>query len=645
MKIGGAETPAGANTGFRTDINALRAIAVVAVVLYHLGVPGISGGFAGVDVFFVISGYLITGHIAEQCAVGRFSLLAFYGARLRRIFPALALVCVVCLAWGWLYVLPTDYIDQARHAAAAIFFVSNQAFAGERGYFDASALSKPLLHTWSLAIEGQFYLFLPLLFLFAQRLRRNLGPGVIGALLLASFAWCVYLGSQDAGAPFYSLSARAWELLAGGWLALRRWKKPAPALANAGSIAALLGLLLCFTVVDAKTVWPGVWTLLPVAATCLMLAAQDGPWLRPWLSSWPLQRLGDISYSLYLWHWPLLVFLHSQIEASDRMFGAGDRWLLLGASVLLATLSWKYVELPTRFNKAWWTRRRIWTGALLAQLLVLMTGTAIVASHGAPVRLPDYVRRANDAIFVNTPRDECFRQDDSTKDAPEAFCTMGATNVAPSILLWGDSHANQYLTAVSDAASALGQSGLIATHSGCSAADVRQGTPVQQVCDRFNSEVLRMLAQTPSIQTVVLGRFWGPEDLGNVAANLALVDWLIQHGKKVVLLGPLPYPGFNVPYVWSYRQLKAGHSIETMGLGLASQSGVIAMNRALQSGIGPAIARNQAAYINVFGSLCDNAGCKLVESGISHFRDDSHLSNTGAAIMRQPIQSALNALR
>jgi peptidoglycan/LPS O-acetylase OafA/YrhL len=184
--------PTKSTDGFRYDINALRAIAIIAVVAYHYGLKGFAGGFAGVDVFFVISGFLITSHISRDLARNRFSFLAFYVSRIRRIFPALAVMCFACAIWGWYFMLPRDYLANTRHELYALLFVSNYAFIDERGYFDVASSSKPLLHTWSLSVEGQFYLFLPLLLASIRRFAFKYSIIIILLIFLASLDWCLY---------------------------------------------------------------------------------------------------------------------------------------------------------------------------------------------------------------------------------------------------------------------------------------------------------------------------------------------------------------------------------------------------------------------------------------------------------------------
>ena len=621
------------NAAFRPDINAMRAMAVVAVVLFHFGVPGMAGGFAGVDVFFVISGFLIGGQIVQACDAGTFSFRRFYTARLRRIYPMLALVVLLCLVWGWFYSLPRDYVRAARHAAAAMFFVSNQAFAGERGYFDASALGKPLLHTWSLSVEGQFYGFLPLLLWALARWRRGWLSATCGLLLLASLLWCIWHGQADLGGGFYLLTARAWELLAGVLLASLALRAPAPVWANAAGGLALLLLLVAFVWPHPGTAWPGYWTLVPVAGAVLLIAAQRPPALRRVLEWRPLQWLGDVSYSLYLWHWPFLVCMQRLVLERQRPLQALEITLLLLASLVCAGASYRWIERPVRLGVHWWSGRRVAAFSAGTALGVFAIGLAIVASHGAPVRLPDYVQRATEAVHLNTPRDECFRNGASRKAASEDYCRFGARGVAsPSVLLWGDSHANQYLTAVSEAATEAGLTGLIATQSGCSARlpGATGTTPERVACDAFNQQVWDLLVASPAITTVVIGKYWGTQDEGNRARMSALVGALLAHDKRVVLVGPLPAPGYDVPDVWSASQIKAGHAIDDVSVPRATQASVLAMNDALRETLAPWVAQHRVVYVEPFGHFCNATQCAVVQGGHSLYRDDSHISERTA---------------
>lgn len=632
---------------FRPDINALRAFAVLAVVAYHYGMPGAQGGFAGVDVFFVISGFLIGSHILAAHQRGHFSFSGFFRARLRRIFPALAVMCAACLLWGWWFVLPYDYLKSTRHVMAALFFLSNLAFTGEQGYFDLAAHAKPLLHTWSLSVEGQFYAVLPVLMALVWRWARQHLRLVLGLLWLASLLWALWAGQTHPADAFYGLLTRAWEFLSGcllgAWRPVwkhPRWRSPASALA-------LLLLLGSFAGLSPAMNWPGPWTLLPVGAAVLWMAAGDAPVTARIWRSWPLQRLGDVSYSFYLWHWPVLVFACQYVQSPSGDLTRGMLLGLVALSLVLAVLSWRWVEQPIRLRTGWWTARRLLGGVLTVWLLVLLFGVLVIKTRGVPQRLPDYVQRASAAVFFNTPRDECFRRGDSTKDAPEPFCHFGAGSSAhPQLLLWGDSHANQYLSALTDAALALGQGGLIATQSGCRATLPGQvtGLPesIAQTCAGFNDEVNTLLVQTPSIHTVVLGRLWSSDASFN--RTVALVQQLARHGKRVLLIGPLPEPGMDVPQNWSVQQLKAGHAIDELTIPLSSQANALAMRTRLRVELADQVCQGQVVLLDPIRSLCDDKVCRLAQGGEANFRDVSHLSQQASLQFTQPIQVALSAL-
>ncbi|MCZ7655197.1 MAG: acyltransferase [Rhodocyclaceae bacterium] len=283
---------------FRADINGLRAIAVIAVMFFHFGITGFSGGFVGVDVFFVISGYLMTRIILGPLAVARFSLLRFYFARARRIFPALAVVCVLLLLYGWFHLSPMDFKQLAKHAGTSLLFVSNQTYWKESGYFDADAHEKWLLHTWSLSVEWQFYLIYPLLILAARQLFRwRAGmASFLWVVFIASLTWSAWLAFANPAKAFFMLPTRAWEMLAGALIFMhqgacnrltqgRRWPE-------AAGIAAIIAACL---LLGSDNPWPGLLALLPVAGAMLIIANSSGK----------TQFLGWCCHSGY---WPLVVF-------------------------------------------------------------------------------------------------------------------------------------------------------------------------------------------------------------------------------------------------------------------------------------------------------------------------------------------------
>jgi len=362
---------AGLTTGYRRDIDGLRAVAVGSVVVFHAFPWLVPGGFVGVDVFFVISGYLITNNIVNGLEGGSFRFGDFYARRARRIFPALCIVLLATYALGWVTLLEGEFRELGKHMAGGALFVSNLVLWREAGYFDTESAVKPLTHLWSLGIEEQFYVVWPAILWVLARLRRWMLPAT-AALALASFvASVVSLGSGSAGV-YYSPLNRFWELLAGGLLALGAARVD-EVRAGIRRGAAALGLVLIGVAMfafDDTTSFPGWNALLPVVGTVLVIAGDTGSTVARGLSWRPLVAVGLISYPLYLWHWPLLV-------VPRVVAGTSPDWVVrLGIvvlSVLLAALTYRLVELPLR--RTWVTNRRM---ALLVVPLLLVAAVGIV---------------------------------------------------------------------------------------------------------------------------------------------------------------------------------------------------------------------------------------------------------------------------
>lgn len=423
---------------FRHDINGLRAWAVVAVVLYHFGVPGFAGGFVGVDVFFVISGFLMTGIIIAGLERGNFSLWDFYLARARRIIPALLVLCICLLILGWFLLPNADYKMLAAHVGTAVVFVSNLKFWREAGYFDAASHEKWLLHTWSLSVEWQFYILLPLgcLLLWHWFGKRGVKLALVAAGLL-SLALSIYASARWPGAAFYLLPTRAWEMLAGGlvWGATRTQPMPRQWAALAEWIGFAL-IIWAITTFDSAMQWPGYLALVPVVGAMLVLGANRQ---HSWLTSNPLARhLGTSSYSIYLWHWPLVVLLTYAGEQANA------QWMVLGifGSLALGELSLRGVENPARKG---FSRFGIWSQS--GQLAVV-TGSVGVAAMlvfvGIKFAHPLLVERLDPAINlisdeslnVKPRRDDCFVGSGVTSPA----CIYGGVDI--KAILIGDSHAD-----------------------------------------------------------------------------------------------------------------------------------------------------------------------------------------------------------
>jgi peptidoglycan/LPS O-acetylase OafA/YrhL len=632
---------------FRPDINALRAIAVLGVVTFHYGVPGLGGGFVGVDIFFVISGFLISSHIARDLHLGRFSYQAFYISRLRRIFPALAVMCIACSLWGWIYLLPRDYLSNARHELYALLFVSNYAFTNERGYFDIASSSKPLLHTWSLSVEGQFYLFLPVFIATVWQFSRKNITAITFAAFSVSLAWCLYYSKIDAADAFYQLSTRAWEFLAGSLLALTSIRKHHVILANTGSLFGLAILLGSICLLNSSMPWPGYYTLLPVAGAVLLIFSGDALATRWLVNLWVLQRLGDISYSLYLWHWPILVLGKLYATARlDRELSQYELAALMLLSLVLGILSWKFVETPVRAKSGWWSSKRIWQGASVTLTCFIIFTITTAVTRGFTNRLPDYIQRELAAVNASMPRDECFRNNASEKKAPEQFCLFGAgipeAKSQPSLILWGDSNANMYLSAIPEAATTVGQAGYIATQSGCRAILPDQldyfKDSISSGCAKFNIEVNAFIDNTPSIHTIIIAQVWTDHSFNN---TMLLIKHLVDKGKNVIVVGPIPFYTYSVPDHWIYQQIKEKRPIDFVSAPLSAQQHLSDLQILAKSQLSEHLASARVIWIDPLQKLCARNDCTLVNGGVCYYKDGSHLSNVGAMLLTSDFINAM----
>jgi peptidoglycan/LPS O-acetylase OafA/YrhL len=613
------------------------------VVGYHYRMFGFAGGFVGVDIFLVITGYLMTGKVLNDLALGRFSFVAFGAMRMRRIYPALAVTIVASIVAGWFLTLPREYLKHLLQALSALTFVSNFAFDSDNGYFAMAAQTKPLLHTWSLSVEWQFYILMPLIVTLIWR-SASTAKSKTGAMLIAiqiaaalSLAWCLWTSQNDAtGSSYFSLRARAWEPLAGGLIAAfeiwrrSKWEANAPWLEN--QVVAVAGWALVAVSIACpipESRWPGLLTIPPILGAAMIVAARQGTDTTSWLGLTPIQRLGDWSYSIYLWHWPIWVFALSWLSLHGQDVSATHKILMMVLTIVLSAASYHYVEQPVRMRRDFWTPRRLLVGssAVFASLAAFIAVAFL--DDGFPNRLSDYLLPAELARKTNTPRDECFRNANSTKKAAETYCGFGDEEIAgrPSAILWGDSFANQYLEPISAAAAANGIHGLIATQSACRPFidDPARNSADQRACRDFNQSMLDLLVSHAQPSIVVLGGNWG--DSLEISS---LVDRLHAAGKTVVLIMPLLNIGFDLPQRWIEKQVQAGRAI--------SEWKIEADPGLTMSGFRADIARDLHRYkddprlitVDPQSVICERDHCYLVRDGQANFRDTAHISNVNA---------------
>ncbi|HWE07252.1 MAG TPA: acyltransferase family protein [Rhizomicrobium sp.] len=641
-----------AGSTYRPEIDGLRALAILPVVLFHYRAPGFGGGFVGVDVFFVISGYLITSLIQPEMDRGTFSLTRFYERRVRRIFPALfAMLAIVSLA-ALVFFFPADLVRYAQSLFATALFAANFEFWREVGYFDVAANQKPLLHLWSIAVEEQFYLLYPALLLALRRVSPWHRMAAIAGVFLASFAVSVWGAGAAQAAAFYLLPARAWELMLGALLALGAVPDLKSRVASDG--LALLGLVLIAGSVfgfTPQTPFPGFAALAPCLGAALVIyaARPDRTIAGKLLAARPLVFVGLISYSLYLWHWPVFVF--ATYVAFREPSGVGSA-LLIALSVVLAGISWRYVEQPLRRPLPGAPRRAPFAAAALVAGLTAASAALAASTDGLPQRLRPALQRILAEQDDHEPRiARCFGL--TSEDVRKGrLCRIGAVGaVAPSFLLWGDSHADAILPAVAEAAARVGRAGVFAGGEACP--PLLGVTTPRPDCRAFNDAVAA-LAKRPEITEIVLESRWakyaegstyGEEPRGRVVLldnscrtaapndNHGVflrgldrtVSELRKEGKKVVIVASVPEIGWPVPAVLARRALAedAEGADPDAGTYLNRQRFALNAFASLRQRYG-------AIVLYPHSVLCRTGSCEVALNGIPLYRDEHHLSVKGA---------------
>jgi peptidoglycan/LPS O-acetylase OafA/YrhL len=570
---------------YRPHIDGLRAIAVSLVVLFHAYPSAFPGGFIGVDIFFVISGYLITGIIARDVRAGHFDLVGFYARRARRIFPALLIVLAATLVVGYRWMLPDAYRQLGIDAVASAAFSANIALMLQSGYFDVESAKKPLLHLWSLGIEEQFYLFWPLALMLSARLGANLFRASL-LLGLASFALNLALTGPHPIAAFYLPVTRAFELFAGAVLALGWREAPEGKWHDFRALAGAALIGLSVALFDNTVPFPGWRAVLPVVGTMLMLSAPGAWGCRYILSSRPMVGIGLISYPHYLWHWPLLVYF-AMIKTSSLT--EIERGLIIGLSLLMAWATHRLIELPIRFGRG----RPLKTRGLVAGMVAIAAaGIIVVRSDGFDGRLPPQVR-AIASIRTNGSGwrvGECLLDLSQKTDYAETCVDHGKR---PMVFLWGDSTAGALLPGLRRAQETR-EFG-IAQFTASSCVPDLDGPPN---CRENNARVLEIAAKMDP-EVVLLHAYWGLNFDGVAGIVAALKQ---RTHARIVVLGPVPVWRRGLPQEIILHYLQHQELIperSNIGVSLNWQD---APMRAKLEQLG-------AEFISAWDALCDHRGC------------------------------------
>jgi len=630
---------------YRPDIDGLRAIAVLCVLGFHAFPEWLPGGFIGVDIFFVISGFLITGIIFKQSKNDTFSFVDFYARRARRILPALIAVLIVCLALGWILFLPLDFAALAKQVGAAAGFVSNFVLLHNHGYFDRSAELTPLLHLWSLAVEEQFYILWPLLLIAVQR-RKGSPLQAARVVCFLSFVFNAVLITLDRTATFYSPLTRFWELMFGSIMAIELLAGPQDTLSALARyrlgmseqtlrhVVSVLGAILVvigLAVIDSNRRLPGYWALIPTMAAVYLICAGPTALLNRRLLSLPaLVHIGLISYPLYLWHWPLLSFSH--------FISSGEPdWTVKGAcialSFLLAECTYQTLEKPIR-SGGWRGRKTaVAVGSLVA---IGAVGLAIFALDGLPSRfnaaLQNVIRDHGPPALAAYKQHGCFLGDGDGVLSFSQRCEGAAEGGTRTVLVWGDSHAAHLLPGINHA---LPKGLRLAEYTTAGCPPLQAYVSFRKNCAAINEFVMSKIEQLKP-DTVILAGFWhayyaaGDQNVITSRIHDVIVRLKAMGVNHVVGVGQFPI--WLIPPANTLRHIYDGTLVGTVD----ARRNMALQNRAaplIDKSVGDAFIKAGASFVSPIASVCDAEGCMLAvpsSGGIPMMWDTDHLTVEGS---------------
>lgn len=623
---------------YRADIDGLRALAVLAVVFFHAGFPYVEGGYVGVDIFFVISGYLITRIIAGEIAEGRFSLARFYERRIRRIFPALFTV----LAATWcvsLYLLtPLDFKEFSASVIAAGLSVSNIYFWQTMDYFAGPADSKPLLHTWSLGVEEQFYILFPFVLLAAFRWFRHYVLWVVVLGGVASFALSALLSERLGSAAFYLLPFRGWELMIGSVLALTppeklpqsRWLREAMAVGGLGMIAFAV---LSFS---EDTVFPGSAAAVPALGAGLLIASR-GARVNMLLAWRPLVGIGLISYSLYLWHWPIMVYTKYYALSALDMW---DSTAMVAASIAFAYASWRWVEQPFRHSGTA-SRMRVLYAGIAAMALASLIAASGILTQGFPQRYPlevrDYAQRYTvENYYTLYDRGGCFLDTNSGQQVEDyniATCADYSNDESNRIrvLIYGDSYAAHLYSGLQ------GQNGLaVKQFTATSCRPIKTNIPR---CEEVRRYFLGTVLPASNADVIVISANWINyyDKLGKAEFQKRLqqsVNDLRAEGKRLVLVGQSPKFVSRIPHTLMVHGLQGQSEVKLRIINMQN------MNDAVKA----VAAATNSAYFDPLNYACDADMCTAVKDGAPLHWDAGHMTAEGSRFYAEPLAEEILSL-
>jgi len=626
--------------GYRPDIDGLRALAVLGVLIYHAFPTLMTGGFIGVDVFFVISGFIISSNLYKELESGRFSFASFYKRRIRRIFPALILIFAFVLVFGWYALFANEYDALSKHVLYGAGFAANFGYFTESGYFDVDAITKPLLHLWSLGIEEQFYFVWPIVLVIAWRLRANV-YGVLISLLVLSFWSSIHLIKQDQVAAFYLPYSRFWELALGALLAahshfhpnqlikLKRHRIGGVGVASLASLAGLMCIGVGYFYAKENLDFPGYWALLPTLGCGLVIfAGVESWWNRRVLANRVFVAVGLISFPLYLWHWPLLSFAHVVLGGIPPAWIRGS---IVVASLVLAWLTFRFVERPLRYGGG-----KGKTFALVASMLVIVAfGAAVFSGNGLPNRSIEVAQEEANLQMVGptwkyTKNDLCVSL---YPDTFRYFCSQEREG-APTLILMGNSYANHLYGGLVEDKRFSRQN--VLSYGSCQPG----GYPID--CETQET----IIKNNPSIKFAILSSLWPRlDERGTLVdmfteaelpggANFAAtyvkfldekLSFLKAQGVQAVIFSPKPEVMYDIRTCFTRPFGAPANTCRVLQSEVDKQ----------QAGIDAVIEEVHRLHpdVPVFQQnplFCDSGECRLVKDGMPLLRDFRHYSEFGS---------------
>lgn len=652
---------------YRPDIDGLRAIAVLSVLFYHAGIEIFSGGFVGVDVFFVISGFLITTIIVRENEVGEFSFIRFYERRIRRIYPALYVLILLVMLGAFILYNPETFQQVGKSAMAATFFSSNILFWYEAGYFDAPSSLKPLLHTWSLAVEEQFYILFPWLVYALMRFASKWYKTALAVLALTSFLASVYFVQTEPTSAFYFFHLRAWELMIGGLLAVKLIPQVKNTVSrNALSLTGFIMILYGIFSYSQEIAFPGTAALLPtVGAALIIYSGVNGTTLiGKFLGLTPVVFIGKISYSLYLWHWPIFIFGKYYIIREPTNW---DTLIWLIASFVIASISWKFVENPFR-ARMYLEKPKIFYFAGGVMALTMILAGAVYLGNGLPQRFnPEQFAQ----IFTADKQWDRWKKCNNSviTDLSElVICEIKSDNVSPSFLVWGDSHARSLAPVIEASAKENHLSGYLITRPACPPL-LGVDRVGEQRCSDYSEITIQYIKAHPELTTIILSGRWtmsadGRRYKNEDGSNVILIDHqfptpkgqnavifeagldrtvskLIALRRNVVIISSIPDIGYDVTSAY-FISIRTGRDINTVIAPTIDE--YLERNRVVISVMNDIKLRYNVQIVEPATVLCDENICLVASQGRPLYRDSDHLSTFGSLFLSELFNSFFKEL-